>query len=109
MRVRPVPPLGSPGDRPDPEARTKFPTSHRFPLVDLERQDLRERLYREIKKEPITASRAAEIGKVSLPEAIDELRILESWLLCRHTADDAGIIRWKWNPANYWEREPVPF
>ena len=109
MRVRPVPPPGFPGDRPEPKHRTKFPTSRLWPEVDHDRQDLRKRLYREIKKGPITASRAAAIGKISLTDAIDELRLLESWLLCRHTADEMGVIRWRWNPANYWEIGQVPF
>jgi hypothetical protein len=34
---------------------------------------------------------------------------MENWLLTRHTADDLGVIRWQWNPANWWEMEPVPF
>lgn len=109
MRVRPVPPLGRPGDRPEPKHRTKFPSLRPFPPVDHDRQEFRKRLYREIKKGPITASRAAEMGRLPLEEAIDEMRILESWLLCRHTADEMGVVRWKWNPANYWETEPIPF
>lgn len=109
MRVRSPSPLGSPGDRPDPKARTRFPTSDPFPLADPDLAELRQRLYIAAKNEPITAETAATLTGLSLIEARDELRIMESWLLVRHTADDAGVIRWKWNPANFWERKPVPF
>jgi len=109
MRVRPVPPLGSPGDTPTPEHRTRFPTSDPYPVVDHDRQELRRKLYARIKQQPITASEASRITGLSLTEARDELRIMENWLLARHTADDLGVIRWQWNPANWWEMEPVPF
>lgn len=109
MRVRPVPPLGSPGDNPVPRHRTTFPTSDALPPLDHDRKEMRENLYSRIKREPITAAEASRITGLSLTEARDELRNLENLLLCRHTADDLGVIRWRWNPANYWESEPVPF
>ena len=109
MRVRPVPPLGEPGDRPEHKHRTRFPTSDPYPLVDHDRQDLRRDLYTRIKREPLTAGDASRIIGLPIHEARDELRIMENWLLVRHTADDRGVISWKWNPANYWESEPVPF
>jgi len=109
MRTRPVPPLGRPGDNPIPSHRTKFPTSDRFPDLDHDRKELRENLYARIKREPITAAEASTITGLTVREARDELRHLENFLLCRHTADDLGVIRWRWNPANYWEMGETPF
>ena len=109
MRVRPVPPLGEPGDRPVPKHRTTLPTSDPYPLVDHDRQDTRVQLYRSIKRQPITAEQAATITRLSIREARDELRIMENWLLIRHTINEQGVCYWKWNPANHWESDPVPF
>jgi hypothetical protein len=109
MRARPVPPLGSSRDRPVPSHRTRFPTFDPLPQVNHDRQEIRENLYRRVKKEPITAAEASRITGLSLVEARDELRTMEEWLLTRHTADDLGVIRWRWNPANYWEIGETPF
>ena len=109
MRVRPVSPIGKPGDRPEPSARTRFPTADPLPPVDHERKDLRLRLYAAAKNEPITAETAATLTGLPLIEARDELRIMENWLLLRHTVTEAGVVYWRWNPANYHELEPVPF
>jgi len=109
MRTRPVPPLGSPGDNPIPSHRTRFPTSDALPPIDHERDELRKRLYEAAKNEPISAETAATLTGLSLIEARDELRHMENWLLLRHTADDLGVVRWKWNPANYWEMGETPF
>ena len=109
MRVRPVPPLGEPGDRPVPRHRTTLPTSDRLPETDHERQELRVNLYSVVKRQPITAEQAAAITRLPLREARDELRIMENWLLVRHTITEQGVCFWKWNPANHWESDPVPF
>ena len=109
MRVRPVPPLGEPGDRPQPRDRTRLPTSDRLPQVDHERQQVRVQLYRVVKRQHITAEQAATVTRLSIREARDELRIMEEWLLVRHTINEQGICFWKWNPANHWERDSVPF
>ena len=101
--------MGSAGDRPDPNARTRLPTGDRLPAVNHDRQDVRIQLYRSIKRQPITADQAATITRLPIREARDELRTMEEWLLIRHTADEKGVIRWQWNPANHWEGEPVPF
>lgn len=108
MRVTSPAPLGSPGDNPDPKARTRFPTDRPWPEVDHDRNPLRKSLYLAVKKEPITGEQAARLTRLPLTEAIDELRILENWLLVRHTADEKGVLRWRWNPANHWERG-IPF
>ena len=109
MRVRPVPPLGEPGDRPIPRDRTRLPSGDRLPTVDHERQELRIQLYRAAKCQPITADQAATITRLPIREARDELRIMETWLLVRHTITEQGVCYWKWNPANHWESDPVPF
>ena len=109
MRVRPVPPLGSPGDRPEPKHRTKFPSSDPFPPALEEHHPLRQQIYARIKRSPLTASQVAALFHLSVIEARDHLRIMENYLLVRHTADDQGVISWRWSPANYWELEAVPF
>ena len=109
MRVRTPAAIGRPGDRPEPRHRTTLPTADRLPPLDHDRTKIREDLYARIKREPITASEASKITGLPITEARDELRHLENFLLCRHTADDKGVVRWQWNPANHWESEDVPF
>jgi hypothetical protein len=77
--------------------------------VDEADHELRRRIYSQVKRAPLTAAQVASLFDLSIPEARDQLRVMENLLLVRHTADDLGVIYWRWSPANYWEMEPVPF
>ena len=86
-----------------------LPTDRRWPKWSEDRLDTRRDMYDAIKIEPRTAAYLAQVHGLPIEDTVDELRILEQFGVTRHRADDLGVIRWTYVPANKWETEPPPF